>query len=68
MAGTSKFRYLLKLKHLYIMMDVVGIERKMEVSSKCSRLLGRKLKLCAASNLSIRFLYDGKERGLSSKC
>lgn len=49
--GGNKFRCILKLSQLYILMDVVGIERETEASSKWSRFLETKLKVCDTSTL-----------------
>lgn len=65
--GGGKFRSCLKLNQLYVLMDVVGIKKKQEVSSMCSRFLGTKVKVCDTSNLSIRFLHDNESQ-LSVKC
>lgn len=64
--GGNKFRFILKLKQLCISVGVVGIERNIEASSKCSRFLGTKLKACNISTLSIRFLQKGEESQITS--
>lgn len=65
--GGSKLRYCMKLNQLYVLMDVVGIEKKTEVSSMCSRFLGTKVKVCDTSNLPVRFLHNDESQ-LSIKC